>query len=199
MPRRLDHLEQIDPRTRAQWRAWLARNHTRRDSVWLVYYKKHTGKGGIVYDEAVEEALCFGWIDSVPRSLDEERWQQLFSPRKPRSPWSALNKKRIARLTRAGLMKPPGLAKITAAKKDGSWSALDAIERLSVPRDLSTALRSAKGARASWDAFSPSSRKAILWWIASAKTDATRAKRVKETVRLAAKKLRANHPESKGR
>jgi len=111
--------------TRAEWRAWLEQHHARPEGVWLISSKKATGKPRVAYEEAVEEALCFGWIDSIQRTLDDERAMLWFAPRKPRTGWSKLNKQRIERLTAAGLMAPAGLAKIEAARQDGSWSALD--------------------------------------------------------------------------
>jgi len=178
---------------RLAFRRWLQRHHARAAGVWLVSYKKQTGKPSIPYAEAVEEALAFGWVDSRPNVLDAERFQQLFSPRKPGSAWSKLNKQRVAKLIQAGRMTPAGLAKVEAAQRDGSWSAYDGVEALRVPTDLKRALAAHTAARRHFQAFSPSSKKIILWWIASAKRPETRAKRVAETVRLAAKNLKANH------
>ena len=124
------------PLTRAEWRAWLGENHTRPEGVWLVTYKKATGKPRVEYEDAVEEALCFGWIDSKPNKLDEERTLLWFAPRKPGTGWSRPNKERVARALSAGLMMPAGLTKIEAAKQDGSWTALDGIEQLEMPADL---------------------------------------------------------------
>jgi uncharacterized protein YdeI (YjbR/CyaY-like superfamily) len=181
------------PKTRAEWRAWLAKHHTSSPGVWFVYYKSESGKARVSYDDAVEEALCFGWIDNVARALDAERSMLRFSPRKPKSGWSKLNKGRVGRLIRVGLMTPAGLAKIEAAKRDGSWSALDPVERRVVPPDLKAALAANANAARNFDGFPPSSKKIILGWIASAKRPETRAKRVAETVRQAAKNLKANH------
>jgi uncharacterized protein YdeI (YjbR/CyaY-like superfamily) len=181
------------PKTRAEWRAWLEEHHAVSPGVWFVYYKKGTGKPRVSYDEAVEEALCFGWIDSVQRALDAERTMLKFSPRKPKSGWSKLNKGRVGRLVRLGLMTSAGLAAIKAAKRDGSWNALDAVERLTMPPDLEAALASNPVAARNFDRFPPSSKKIILGWIASAKRPETRTKRVDETVRQAAKNLKANH------
>lgn len=178
---------------RQAWRAWLEEHHAAARGVWLVYYKKGSGRPRVAYADAVEEALCAGWIDSRPNALDEERSLQLFSPRKPGSPWSRLNKRRVEELTAARLTRPSGLAVVEAAKADGSWSAYDAIEDLIVPDDLASALAADSRAQANFDLFPPSSRKNILWWIASAKRPETRAKRVAETVRLAAENKRANH------
>jgi uncharacterized protein YdeI (YjbR/CyaY-like superfamily) len=184
------------PRDRSQWRNWLRRNASRSSGVWVVFYKKASGPPRVSYDEAVEEALCFGWIDSVINGVDDDRFVQWFSPRKARGTWSALNKRRIADLERRGRMTPAGRAHVQAAIADGRWTALDANERLDLPEDLARALNSAK-ARHHWDQFSPSSRKGILNWIGSAKRDETRAKRVAETARLAARGLRAQFDRDK--
>lgn len=191
--------EIVEMTDRARWRAWLAAHHTQSASIWLVTYKKHCGDRHLDYDSTVEEALCFGWIDSHVRRLDAERKQQLFSPRRPRSIWSALNKRRVAALFADGRMTPAGLAVIEAAKADGSWTAYDECEALIEPPDLAAALDAAPAARAAWDGFAPSSKKGVLWWVKSAKTAPTRDKRIAEITRLAALGLRANHPESKGK
>jgi uncharacterized protein YdeI (YjbR/CyaY-like superfamily) len=144
------------------------------------------------YGEAVEEALCFGWVDSKPNKLDDERSLLWFAPRKPGTGWSRPNKERVARLIEAGLMAPAGLAKVEAAQADGSWNALDAIEALELPADLDRALAADPAARRYWDAFPRSVKREILEWIAGAKTPSTRARRVDETARLAAENRRAN-------
>ena len=182
----------VQPRSRAAWRKWLERNHTRAQGVWLVSYKKATGKPRVEYDEAVEEALCFGWIDSKANKLDDERSMQWYGPRKARTGWSRINKARIEKLIAAGLMAPAGLAKIEAAQQDGSWASLDAIENLEVPPDLAQALAANEQAQQHFEAFPRSAKRAILEWIASAKRPDTRGKRVEETVRLAADNIRAN-------
>lgn len=177
----IDDYEQVEMRSRSELRAWLKRNHGRTEPVWLATWKKGTAHY-LAYDDIVEEAICWGWIDSTTRSLDAERSMRLFGPRRPRSIWSALNRKRVEKLDAAGLIRPPGRAKIDAAKKDGSWSALDAVDRLEVPTDLAAALRSDRNARATFDAWPPSLRKSALYWIGSARRDATRAKRIAEIV-----------------
>jgi uncharacterized protein YdeI (YjbR/CyaY-like superfamily) len=182
----------VHPLTRAEWRAWLEQNQARKEGVWLVTYKKTTGKPRVEYDESVEEALCFGWIDSKGNKLDEERSLLWFAPRKVGSNWSASNKERVKRLSAAGLMTPAGLAKIEAAKADGTWNALDAVEALEVPSDLETALGSYSAARQNFEAFPRSVKRGILEWIANAKRPETRAKRVEETARLAQEDIRAN-------
>jgi uncharacterized protein YdeI (YjbR/CyaY-like superfamily) len=182
----------IHPLSRAEWRAWLAENYTRTAGVWLVSYKKATGKPRFDYEEAVEEALCFGWIDSKGNKLDEERSLLWFAPRKGGTGWSKPNKERVEKLIAAGQMTPAGLAKVEAAKADGTWTALDSIEALEIPPDLATALGSYPTATAYFDAFPRSVKRGILEWISTAKTAPTRAKRVEETARLAAENQRAN-------
>jgi uncharacterized protein YdeI (YjbR/CyaY-like superfamily) len=182
----------IHPKTRAEWRAWLQEHHTQTEGVWVISFKKATGKPRMEYDEAVEEALCFGWIDSKPNKLDDERSMLWFAPRKASTGWSKRNKTRVKKLIAEGRMTPAGAAKIQAAKKDGSWSALDQVEALALPPDLAQALRANKTAEIHFDAFPRSVKRAILEWIASAKKPETRAKRVQETVDAAAKNIRAN-------
>lgn len=148
-------------------------------------FKKASGKARFTYEQAVEEALCWGWIDSRTRALDDERGMLWMAPRKAKSGWSRSNKDRVARLAKAGRLAPAGKARIAAAKRDGSWTALDAVEAMTVPDDLARALRSHASAP-NFDSFPPSTRKAVLGWIASAKRAETRAKRVAETARLAA-------------
>jgi uncharacterized protein YdeI (YjbR/CyaY-like superfamily) len=184
--------QSIHPQTRAEWRSWLAQNQTRKEGIWLIRYKKETGKLRFDYDEAVEEALCFGWIDSRPNKLDEERSLLWFAPRKAGTGWSKLNKDRVERLTEQGLMMPVGLAKVEAAKQDGSWNALDAIEALEIPPDLAQALTAYKSAKQNFEAFPKSAKRGILEWIAAAKKPETRAKRIQETAQLANENIRAN-------
>ena len=180
------------PKTRAAWRAWLAKHHTQTAGVWLISYKKATGKPAVSYDEAVEEALCFGWVDSKGNKLDDERTMLWFAPRKPGSGWSRPNKLRVERLIRDGQMRPAGLAKIEAARLDGSWAALDAVEALEIPADLAAALAAHAAAKTHFDAFPRSVKRSILEWISMAKRPETRAKRVLETAQLAAENKRAN-------
>jgi uncharacterized protein YdeI (YjbR/CyaY-like superfamily) len=180
------------PKSRAEWRKWLEDNHTRTEGIWLVSYKKATGKPRFDFDEAVEEALCFGWIDSKGGKVDDERSMVWFTQRKQKTGWSKVNKERIAKLIKAGLMSAPGLAKIEAAKKDGSWNALDAVEALEIPSDLEKAFSKNKTARGYYEAFPRSAKRAILIWISSAKKPETRAQRIEETVTKAAQNIRAN-------
>lgn len=180
------------PKTRAAWRQWLQDHHTQTEGVWLINYKKGTGKPRFDYDEAVEEALCFGWVDSKPRKLDEERAMLWFAPRKVGTGWSALNKARVEKLIKAKQMAPAGLAKVAAAKQDGSWNALDSVEALELPDDLVQQLKANPKAQEYFAAFPRSVKRAILEWISTAKKPETRAKRIADTVTLAAKNIRAN-------
>ena len=182
----------VHPKTRDEWRAWLEEHHTQTEGVWLVTYKKTTGKPRVEYEEAVEEALCFGWIDSKANGLDDERSMLWMSPRKPRTGWSKPNKERVERLLANGRMTDAGLVKIEAARQDGSWNALDAVEALEIPPDLGKALAEHGAARQNFEAFPPSVKKGILGWISTAKRPETRSKRIEETARLAAENIRAN-------
>jgi uncharacterized protein YdeI (YjbR/CyaY-like superfamily) len=177
---------------RAEWRAWLALNHLTASGVWLVYYKKNSGKPHLSYEEAVEEALCFGWIDSKPNRLDHERSMLYYAPRQPKSNWSRPNKERVARLTAAGLMMPQGLKMVELAQQTGTWEALDQVEDLVTPPDLAAALAAHPTALAHYEAFPRSVKRGVLEWILNAKTPATRQKRVTETAEKAALNLRAN-------
>ncbi|HEY9378817.1 MAG TPA: YdeI/OmpD-associated family protein, partial [Jiangellaceae bacterium] len=167
--------------------------------VWFVSWRKPAGKSGPGYEDAVEEALCFGWIDSVGRKLDEDRTMLWFSPRKPGSGWARPNKERVDRLTAGGLMAPAGQRVIDQARADGSWSRLDDVENLIVPDDLAEAFASRPPARKYWDAFPRSVRRSILEWIVLAKREATRAARIEETARLAQVNERANQWRPKDR
>jgi uncharacterized protein YdeI (YjbR/CyaY-like superfamily) len=182
----------IHPKSRAGWRMWLEENHARIEGIWLISYKKATGKPRFEYDEAVEEALCFGWVDSKPNKLDGERSMLWFAPRKVGTNWSRLNKDRVEKLIEAGLMTPAGFSKVQAAKKDGTWNALDTVEVLETPPDLAKALSKNKTAKEYFDAFPRSVKRAILEWILNAKKPETRANRIEETVTLAEKNIRAN-------
>ena len=182
MPKGPDGLQIVRAKDRAAWRVWLERNHETSPGVWLVVAKKNARRPGVTYVEAVEEALCFGWIDSRPNTLDDEHYLQRLSPRKPKSVWSRPNKERIARLIAEGRMTEAGLRPIEAAKRDGSWSALDDTDDLVVPNDLAAALAASPAARGHFDAYPPSVKKMVLYWITSAKRPETRARRIAEVV-----------------
>ena len=175
-------LEQVYVKNRAALRRWLAKHHATSRGIWLVYDKKSTRADRLAYADAVEEALCFGWIDSTVRPLDATHYMQLFTPRKPTSTWSKVNKTRVARLIEDGLMAPAGLATIEIAKANGSWSSLDSVEALEIPDDLASAFAANPTAATNFAAFSPSSRKAYLHWLRQAVREATRAERVAAVV-----------------
>ena len=189
-----EQFQKIEVTSRAAWRRWLAQHHASAQGIWLVTYKKSADSARYLsYDDIVEEALAFGWVDSLPRGLDAARSMRLVAPRRPRSGWSAVNKARVEKLIAERRMAPSGLAAVKRAKGDGSWSRLDEVERLTVPPDLALALARYAQAASSFEAFPRSSKRIILEWIASAKTDATRKRRVDEAARLAGKNQRANH------
>ena len=174
----LNEYERVHPKTAAEWRRWLHQNHDKAQGVWLVSYKAATGKARMTYEESIPDALCYGWIDSVNKPLDDERTMLLFTPRRPGSGWSRTNKVRIAQLIKEKRMQPAGLAKIAAAKRDGSWTLLDSVEALEVPDDLRKALGTT-GMR-KFDALTPGRRKEHLRALVAAKRPETRAKRVAE-------------------
>lgn len=190
MASKFDRLEQVEVTSRAQWRAWLKKHHTRTTGIWLVTHKKHVTGKYLSFADLVQEALCFGWIDSLPRKLDADRTMHYLSPRKPKSMWSAVNKRHVEELVAKGLMTAAGLRKIEAAKADGSWDTLNAVDALEMPTDLKKALAKDKAAKKHFEAFPPSARKFILYWVGSAKTATTRTKRIEETVRCAALNIR---------
>jgi uncharacterized protein YdeI (YjbR/CyaY-like superfamily) len=178
----------IHMKDRGSWRTWLEKNHDRKQSVWILFPKKHKARPSVAYSDAVEEALCFGWIDSQVRRLDEDAYIQKFTPRKRKSAWSPSNKQRVRKLVRLGLMTPAGLAKVAEAKKDGSWTTLDSVEKLeAVPRALREALGRNAGAGKTFRKLSPTLKKQFLWFIKSAKREETRTKRIAIVVRLLAR------------
>jgi uncharacterized protein YdeI (YjbR/CyaY-like superfamily) len=174
---------------RETWRAWLADNHATTRGAWLVTWRRGHGPA-LGYEAAVEEALCFGWIDSTAGRVDDRRSKLYFAPRKPGSGWAATNKARVERLLAAGLMAPAGIAVVERARADGSWTSLDAIEQGIVPDDLAAALAAHPPAAINFESFPKSARRAILVWIAGAKRPETRAARVRETAERAARNER---------
>lgn len=187
--RSADARERVEIKSRAEWRRWLAKHHAQTDAIWLVRWKKDRGPY-VSYDDIVDEALCYGWIDSLPRVLDDDRTMLLIAPRKPKSAWSAVNKKRVARLMAEGRMAAPGLAAIETAKANGAWEKLDGVE--TPPADLVAAFKRYPGSAKNFAAFPPSVRRGILEWIVQAKKPDTRAKRIEETAALAGQNKRAN-------
>ena len=180
-----DGLERIVATDRSIWRSWLEANGETTAAVWLVYYKKGSGQPSITWDEAVEEALCFGWIDSKAKPIDDRTYMQYFTPRKPTSVWSKVNKERLERLIAAGLMREPGFRAIEVARANGSWTLLDGAEALMIPDDLAIAFAAAAGAAESFAGLSRTTRRNTLQWIATAKRPETRARRIAATVEAA--------------
>ena len=184
--------EKVEIKTRSDLRKWLQAHYLQNQGVWLIKYKK-SHKYYLSYDDVVEECICFGWIDSLPRKLDEKRTMLYISPRKKGSNWSKANKERVKKLELAGLIQKAGLIKIEQAKKDGSWSFLDDVEALILPDDLKQAFSENQVAQKNFENFPPSSKRGILEWIKNAKRPETRAKRIQNTVQKATKGIRANY------
>ena len=178
--------ERIHPQTRAEWREWLKAHHDRSPGAWVIHWRTATGRRRLSYEELVEEALCFGWIDSRLRRLDDDRSMIAMTPRRPASVWSRSNKDRVERLIGEGRMAEAGLRAVEVAKNNGSWQALEDVDAMVMPDDLVAALATDTRARHHFDGFPPSRRMMILYWIKSAKRPETRARRIAETVRLAA-------------
>lgn len=179
------------PRARAAWRAWLAANHDAERGAWVVSWRRASGREPVPYAELVEEALCFGWIDSTVNPLDDERGMQLMTPRKAKSSWTRLNRQRIADLEAQGLMTDAGRRAVAVAQENGWWTLADSVEDLVEPPALASALDASPAARAAWDAFPPSARKQMLWWVVSAAKPETKAARITKIVSEAEQGRRA--------
>lgn len=177
--------------TRPQWRSWLEANHNDARGVWLCSWRSGTDKPRCPYPEVVEEAICFGWIDSTTVVLDQDRGLQLVTRRKPRSTWTRLNRQRAADLEQAGLMTDAGRQAIETAKSNGWWTIFDPVEDLLEPDSLAAALDANAAARGAWNEFPPSARKGMLWWVISAAKEETRARRIARIVDEAAQGRRA--------
>ncbi|WP_018626752.1 YdeI/OmpD-associated family protein [Niabella aurantiaca] len=180
-------------KNRTEWRNWLLANHDKESSVWLVLYHKGSSTPSVEIAEAMEEALCFGWIDSKAKKRDKESFYLTFSQRKPQSNWSNINKERADRMIKLGLMTQSGQRLIDLAKKTGTWDALTDVQNLVVPADLQELFNQNRSAFGHFEKFSPSSKRVILEWIQNAKKPETRQRRIVETVRLAAENRKANH------
>ena len=185
-------MKNIQAKTRADWRQWLVENGETEKSVWLAIYKKASGTPSVTYDEAVDEALCFGWIDSSVKKGTDEYYLQFFTRRNPKSNWSAVNKAKVEKLIQAGLMTDAGMKLIDLAKKTGTWTALDDVDNLICPPDLQQQLAANPTAKEYFDAFPKSVKRGILEWLLNAKTPVTRAKRIDEIVTMAERNERAN-------
>jgi len=183
-------IESICPNSRQAWREWLEANHESKQAVWLIYYKKKSNLPTVLYSDAVDEALCFGWIDSKAKPIDEEKYMQFFTKRKPKSIWSKINKEKIERLTKEGLMTQAGFEIIEIAKQNGSWTILDESEALIVPEDLDKRFQKSPNAKDYFSSLSRSDKRNILQWLVLAKRQETREKRITEIIELAEQKLK---------
>ena len=179
-------IETYCPKSRAEWRKWLEKNHESKQSVWLIYYRVSTKIASLSWSEAVDEALCFGWIDSTKKTIDKERYMQYFSKRKASSTWSKVNKEKVDQLLQNKLMRKAGLDSIARAKENGNWSLMDDVENLIVPEDLKKALDENARAMEFFQSQSKSIKKILLYWVVVAKRAETRKKRIAEVVQSAA-------------
>lgn len=187
---RNEEIETFCPKSRANWRSWLMANHESKQSVWVIYYKASTKIPSISWSEAVDEALCFGWIDSTKKTIDQERYMQYFTRRKSNSGWSRVNKEKVVVLIENGCMTKAGLDSIEKAKENGTWSMLDDIEQLIIPEDLKIELSNHENAMAFFQKQSKSIKKVMLHWVVIAKRPETRQKRIKEIAELASQEKR---------
>ena len=189
-----DAAERLHVESRAEWREWLAAHHETSEGVWLVVWKKTTGRARPTYEEQVLEALAVGWIDGQAKTVDDERTMMWFTRRTPKSPWSASNKQRVEQLESDGLMQPAGRAAIDEAKANGMWNVFDDAERLIEPAELAILLDVDPTARANWNAYPPSVRRSALSWIALAARDDTKSQRIASIVSDASKGQRRPGP-----
>jgi len=179
----------VRPKSRKAWRGWLEKNHASSTGVWLVYAKKHSGLPSLTYNDAVEEALCFGWIDSKINPIDDVFYMQVFTPRKRESAWSALNRARVERLLAAGLMTAAGLVVVKSAKELGTWNAMKHVEELTIPPDLKKAIKANPDATRNWVSYSASRRKGVLYRLAGARRPETRARYLQDIIENMARNL----------
>lgn len=173
--------------TRDDWRVWLQENHAREKEIWLGFFRKRTGRPSIPYEETVEEALCFGWVDSIIKNIDDERYARKFTPRKDGAVWSQLNKARAEKMIRQGRMAEAGLAKIVAAKRNGEWQVAHNPPRFEIsnmPSELEEMLSGNQKARKNFEKLASSDRRRYVVWVAVAKQSETRVRRAKEAVSL---------------
>ncbi|MEP1150221.1 MAG: YdeI/OmpD-associated family protein [Balneola sp.] len=183
-------VEEYCPVDKKDWREWLELNHTEKDAVWLIFYKKKSPKYNLSWSESVDAALCFGWIDSTKKTLDSETYKQYFCKRKPKSNWSKINKEKVKTLIDLNLMQHEGYKSIEVAKENGSWSVLDEVEALVVPEDLRSAFDEYQGSSEYFDSLSKSVKKQLLYWVFSAKRSETRQKRILQIVENAAQNMK---------
>lgn len=182
-------IKSITPLNQQEWREWLEQNHLIEDSIWLIVFKKSSKTPTITWSDAVDEALCFGWIDSVKKSIDSERYMQHYGKRKGNSIWSKINKDKVAHLSEQDLIFPAGIEIIEKAKQNGNWSLLNDVEKLIIPNDLEEVFKIYPSSKAFFLSLSKSVRKGLLTWIIMAKRAETREKRVKEVAEKAGDNL----------
>lgn len=188
-----EEIESICPTNKQEWRNWLEKNHQTEDAVWLIVYKKSSAKPSLSWSDAVDEALCFGWIDSVRKTIDNEKFKQFYSKRKPASTWSKINKEKVEILEVQGLMTPSGRKCIEIAKKNGSWTILDDAENFIIPEGLEKAFNTNPGSKDFYLSLSKSIQKMMLSWIALAKRPETKQKRITEIAERAAQNKKPKH------
>jgi uncharacterized protein YdeI (YjbR/CyaY-like superfamily) len=181
----ISETDTFTPINQEDWRKWLEKNHQDKEGIWLIFYKKSSSKPNLSWSQAVDEALCFGWIDSVKKTIDTEKYKQYFSPRKAKSNWSKVNKEKIENLLDSNLMQSAGLKSIEIAKQNGSWTILDAIENLEIPIELDEAFKKYANSKSNFLNFSKSVKKLLLYWVVSAKRAETKNKRVNELAECA--------------
>ncbi len=183
-------VEDYCPSDKQDWRKWLELNHNKKEAVWLIFYKKKSPNYNLSWSESVDEALCFGWIDSVKRTIDTKKYKQYFSKRKAKSTWSKKNKDTVKILIVQRLMKEEGYKSIEIAKENGSWAILDEVEALVIPEDLQEEFSNYKGSMEYFDSLSKSVKKILLYWVVSAKRKETRQKRILEIAENANENLK---------
>jgi uncharacterized protein YdeI (YjbR/CyaY-like superfamily) len=182
-------LKKVQPKSREAWRAWLDKHHAASQGIWLVFAKKHTGLPTLSYEDAVQEALCFGWIDSLVKSIDDRFHMQMFTPRKPKSAWSASNKARLAKLMKAGVMTPAGLAAVATAKKSGAWNTYADVDKMTIPPELQRGFDTNPEAKKNWPTYTPSAQRSFLHMVNNAKRPETREKYAQRVIDLVARKV----------
>jgi uncharacterized protein YdeI (YjbR/CyaY-like superfamily) len=181
-------IEHFYPETKQHWREWLEQNHIDQDAVWLIHYKKNAGKPSVPWTDAVDEALCFGWIDSKAVSVDEQSYKQYYSKRKPKSTWSQVNKDKVESLLAENKMAQAGIKCIEIAKQNGSWTILDSIDALEIPKELELAFADYEGTKEKFQALSKSKQKFMLYGLMCAKTAITKEKRINEILEMLSNK-----------
>ena len=186
----MKYAQEFHPKNQIEWRNWLEENHAEKDAIWVIFYRKKSPDHNMGWSESVDEALCFGWIDSTKKTIDSEKFKQYFSKRKPKSNWSKVNKDKVKTLIDKGLMQDAGYKSIATAKENGSWTILDSVEALILPEDLANEFSNFQGAHEFYDGLSNSAKKILLYWVISAKRKETRQKRVLEIAENAGNNLK---------